>query len=275
MKRMVVFSDLDGTLLDHDTYDWSKAASALQLLKNRRIPVVLTSSKTQAELEVLRSDLGLSDPVVAENGAFVAVPGRYFRDSRPVARGTVTRDRLQQAFERIRTEGNFDCTGFYELGDNGIAAATGLSLPEANRANQRYASEPILWRDSPDRLLEFEEAMVRSGLRCVRGGRFVHLVGQTDKAQALADLVHAYRDKWSGDDVVSIALGDGPNDLEMLRAADIAVVIRGKHGQPMPLGDHRHVLRPRPPGPEGWAQAIQHILQVEMPATTTGTQDDG
>jgi ribonucleotide monophosphatase NagD (HAD superfamily) len=49
MPSPLVFTDLDGTLLDHDTYDWTPARDALDRLTRAGIPVVFTSSKTAAE----------------------------------------------------------------------------------------------------------------------------------------------------------------------------------------------------------------------------------
>ena len=54
---LVVFSDLDGTLLDHDTYAWDAAKPALTRLALLGCPVILTSSKTAAEITVLQADM--------------------------------------------------------------------------------------------------------------------------------------------------------------------------------------------------------------------------
>ena len=258
-KRKVVFTDLDGTLLDHDTYDWQPAAPVLEELKRRRIPVVLVSSKTLAELEEVRNELGLADPVIAENGAAFDVPDGYFPRPLEWQADAVDRATLQRHLDEIRDD--FDCVSFAELGTAGIAAATGLSPQQAMLANQREASEPILWNDTEQQLAEFTAAAAARGLRCTRGGRFVHLMGAVDKGDAVRKLCDAYRQRWPGVKVESIALGDGPNDLGMLMAADIAVVIRGKHGQPMPLDGHLRVLRPEAPGPEGWALAMRALLE--------------
>ena len=64
---LIVFSDLDGSLLDHDTYDWAPARPALEALRESGIPLVLVSSKTLAELDDYRRQLDLRHPVVAEN----------------------------------------------------------------------------------------------------------------------------------------------------------------------------------------------------------------
>lgn len=260
--RRVVFTDLDGTLLDHDTYDWKPAAGVLAELGQRDIPVVLVSSKTMPELECHRRSLALNGPVIAENGAVIDVPAGYF--AHPVTIDTVSPDRsvLQRHFHEIREAGDYDCVSFEELGDAGIAEATGLSAAGAALANRRQASEPIQWRDTEDRLTDFIAEAEARGLRCTRGGRFVHLMGTHDKADAMMTLCDAFREKWPNTFIESIALGDGPNDLGMLRAADVAVVIPGRHGVPMPLRGHERARVATDPGPVGWATAMRELLDT-------------
>jgi len=83
--QWLVFTDLDGTLLD-DGYQWEAARPALELLRAREIPVVLCTSKTRAEVLPLREDLGLRDPFIAENGGAAYIPRNYFPFALPTAR---------------------------------------------------------------------------------------------------------------------------------------------------------------------------------------------
>ncbi|MFK8014740.1 MAG: HAD-IIB family hydrolase [Gammaproteobacteria bacterium] len=262
VQPFVVFTDLDGTLLDHDTYDWRPAESTLQQLKRREIPVVLISSKTLAELAVYRQDIGFQDPVVAENGAAIDVPPDYFTLPCDFHKTVVSRDALQREFVELRRECDVSCSAFFELGTEGIVRATGLTPAQAELANQRDASEPVLWQDTPEALTTFCDRAEQAGLRCLRGGRFVHLMGQTDKVDAMTSLLAAYRQEWSSNSVTSVALGDSPNDLGMLQAADIAVVIPAHHDVAMDLPGHANVLRPSQRGPEGWRTAMQTILST-------------
>ena len=48
--HLIIFSDLDGTLLDHDDYRWQAADPALARLRAANIPLVLNSSKTVPEI---------------------------------------------------------------------------------------------------------------------------------------------------------------------------------------------------------------------------------
>ena len=76
----MVFSDLDGTLLDHDSYSFEAAKPALAALVERAIPVVPSTSKTLVELEKLSVEIGLS-------GAAIAVKWRRNQ----IADGTIDR----------------------------------------------------------------------------------------------------------------------------------------------------------------------------------------
>lgn len=259
-NKWLVFSDLDGSLLDHDTYDWQPAIPALDALRQRGIPLVLVSSKTLAELDDYRLQLDLQHPVVAENGAAMHIPEGYFSGDTTPLLATTTRSELQVVYENVKLEHAFTCEAFYELGVDGIIRETGLTEQQAMRANDRKASEPILWLDSEARALQFEQAMNARGLRCIKGGRFLHLMGDTGKEEAVRQLLHAYSAKWPGSQLTSVSLGDGPNDLGMLASTDIAVIIPGKHNHPMTLKSQNSILEPASPGPAGWNEAILTIL---------------
>jgi len=76
-SSLVVISDVDGCLLD-GRYSSDAASEALEALRARRIPLVLCSSKTSAELQALQERLGLGCPFICENGAEIYVPPGYF-----------------------------------------------------------------------------------------------------------------------------------------------------------------------------------------------------
>ncbi len=259
-NHLIVFSDLDGSLLDHDSYDWQAARPALEIIRDRDIPLVLVSSKTIAELDAYRAQLELRHPVVAENGAAMHIPDDYFPRSATFSSGAMRRAQLQLAYTEVKMANAFNCEAFYELGVAGIMRATGLTEQQAIHANERSASEPILWLDSDDRAAQFEQQMNVRGLRCIRGGRFLHLMGDTGKAAVVRELMDAYARKWPGKALTSVSLGDGPNDLGMLAMTDIAVIIPGKHEHRMNLQTENRILRPASPGPVGWNEAMLAVL---------------
>lgn len=69
-------------MVDINTAEYGKNTRKLiHLLKEKNIPLILTSAKTRLEQNKIRKDLGLSDPYIAENGGAVVIPKGYFSDS--------------------------------------------------------------------------------------------------------------------------------------------------------------------------------------------------
>ena len=77
-RRMIIITDLDGTLLHHRTYSFEEAKPALDLVRRQGIPLVICSSKTRAEIEVYRKRLDNNHPFISENGGGIYIPAGYF-----------------------------------------------------------------------------------------------------------------------------------------------------------------------------------------------------
>lgn len=258
-RRMVVFTDLDGTLLDHHSYRWQAAAQALEALRLGRIPLILNSSKTRAEITALRQELGNNDPFIIENGAAVVIPADYFQPGpEQVLTFSSPRSELLEVLTLLRAEGfrfrNFDATSVAEL-----ARLTGLSEEAAANARQRTATEPLLWEDTDEALEAFTRALAQRQLQLLKGGRFYHVMGHFDKADAMAHLLAQYRMLYPGETLVSVALGDSPNDLRMLEQADIPVIIKSVNPGELKLAK-KPAIYSREPGPAGWNDCILKIL---------------
>ena len=78
MKK-VIFTDLDGTLLDYDTYSFEEAVPAIKEAEDKKVPIVICTSKTRAEIEYWREKIGNNHPFVSENGGGIFIPKKYFR----------------------------------------------------------------------------------------------------------------------------------------------------------------------------------------------------
>ena len=264
---LVVYTDLDGTLLDHDTYSVQAALPALRRLKLLNIPVIPVTSKTLAELETLTVEIGLSGPCIAENGGLIACPPGYFQKSGELSgTGRYLVDNLSLDYpgilavlNRLRETHGFRFTGFSDLTAAQVAELTGLSESNAALARKRLSSEPLLWQDNAQAFQLFTGELEKLRYRCIKGGRFWHVMGQTDKATAIRRLNHYFEQNGlSG--FTSIALGDSPNDREMLETADIAVVIRRKDGSHLALPDGTAAVRTAGSGPEGWNEFVTAYL---------------
>jgi mannosyl-3-phosphoglycerate phosphatase len=269
-SKLLIFTDLDATLLDHN-YSWDAAAESLMDLRALGFPVVLNSSKTIAEMTQIADELGTAAPLVAENGALTAVPQESplapFFSTEPGDDGYCckllgkSRHEIVAAAHELRDRDGYAFAGFSDWVVEEVAGRTGLNRDAASRACQRLATEPIVWEDSEARWEAFADMLAEQGIRHLRGGRFIHLMGASDKAQGLVALAEVYRQAYPGVNWRTVALGDSPNDLQMLSAADIAVVIPNDHHDIELRPDAKTVIRPEAHGPLGWHEAMQVVLQ--------------
>jgi len=275
---LLVYTDLDGTLLDHDSYSFDAALPALRRLQQLGVPVVPVTSKTLAELDTLLTALDINGPCIAENGGLIALPPGYLDGElalQPVGRFEVRYLSLDYPaitaiLSALRRDFGFAFTGFADMDADKVAALTGLDAAAAQRARQRLCSEPLLWQDSAAAFDEFSRQLQDHGCTLTEGGRFFHVLGQTDKALAIERLNGwLLRAGFSG--FTSIALGDSPNDSLMLQSADIAVVIRRKDGSWLQLDTPGRKVATRASGPAGWNEFFAENLDKLM-STDTGTR---
>lgn len=267
---LLVITDLDGTLLDHHDYGFAPAQPVLAELDALGWPVVIDTSKTEAELEQLRPALGHGGPFVVENGSVLCVPeGAYAGRSRPrtpVAERTVLGAPyagIRRALERLRAERGHRFVGFGDVDDAEVARWTGLTLAEAAAARRRAASEPLLFEGDAGAFERFTADVEAAGLTVTRGGRFVHVMGKTDKGRAVPALRRGYGDAHPGERITTVGLGDGANDVPLLEACEVAVVIPRPDGGALSLPDHRRALTASRPGPAGWAEAMGALIERE------------
>ncbi|MFU2317417.1 mannosyl-3-phosphoglycerate phosphatase-related protein [Rahnella sp. PCH160] len=263
---LLIFTDLDGSLLDHHDYSWKPAQPWLDKLAAANVPLILTTSKTSAEVTVLQAALHLThQPFIAENGAIIHLPPAWQTSGQePVhVMGARYRD-IRQALVDLRQRYDFEFRGFGDVTAEQVAAWTGLSETDAQRAMQREASEPLVWFGNDLDFSHLQKCLSREGLALTRGGRFWHVMGtDAGKGQAVQWLSAQYRQQ-RGSPVASIGLGDGPNDLSMLEAVDYAVVIKGHHDHEMPLNprNNSQVFRTTEFGPHGWRQGLDHFITL-------------
>jgi len=70
----LIFTDLDGTLLDHYSYQADAALVAVRALQARQVPIVFNTSKTLEECESLATRLAIAAPFIVENGSAIYLP---------------------------------------------------------------------------------------------------------------------------------------------------------------------------------------------------------
>lgn len=267
-KPWLVVSDLDGTILDHWNYSAAAMTDTLQQLEARAIPVVFNTSKTAAELLPLRQRLKNHHPFIVENGSAIYLPQGYFSHS--IAEAEIAaqherivlgspREQLQQWLSTFEA-GSRDLVSFVDMSAAEVAELTGMDIADAALARQREFSEVVRWRGSDAARQRFRRAAAEAGFATLQGGRFLHLLGNSDKGVATQRLQEEYQ-KHYGKRPSLIVCGDGANDVEMLRVADLALIVRStNHDLPVVDRAKGRIMITHEPGPAGLALLFRELL---------------
>jgi len=270
MSRIVVLTDMDGTLLDHDSYSFRRALPTLDLLIRRNIPVVPVSSKTSAEMTRWMKHLYLKGPFICENGCGIVIPSDYFSEEVKGARkdGDVLKlslgsgiTAIRKALGEIALELGVNLRGYGNMSTDEISAVTGLKGEELISSIQREHDEPFLMDEDCD-FEALRSAAGKRGLTVLRGGRFYHLINHCDKGKASTILLDLYRQELG--EIKVIGLGDSHNDLDFLKVVDIPFVVQRPDGTYDPRIPEDAAERIPAIGPSGWRIAIERFLAGEV-----------
>lgn len=259
--KTIVFTDLDGTFLNHDNYSYQESEEALSVLSKKEIPLVFTTSKTKDEVEILQNKIGIKEPFIVENGAALFIPKNYqgldfsFLNQREeyfIFRLGVSYIEVVEFYNSFKEE--FGMFGFSDMTIAEVVKYTGLLEDEAKISIKRGFTEPFLLEDEL-MLKDLQTKAAQNGLKITKGGRFYHLIGENqDKGKAVEVCVQMFEDIFS-QKIKSIGLGDGQNDVPLLESVDVPIAIQNHEGAYVDISSKK-VQRSSYKGAKGWNEMI-------------------
>ena len=261
-EYLIIFSDLDGTLLDGEDYSFEKAKPALEAVKEKEIPLILCTSKTRSEVEFYQELINNSDPFVVENGGAIYIPQGYFSfsfdydyisgDYSVIELGTPYKT-LVKILNELKKKTGVALKGFSDMTTEEIATLCNLTPEQAAQAKRREYDEPFLILE-PEKSARVEQAIE---YQYTQGDRFYHIL-ESNKGKAVSILIDLFKKSNLG--VLSIGLGDRINDLPLLTEVDIPILVRLKNGKYDPEVSLPQLRYAEGVGPEGWNQAVLSFL---------------
>ena len=251
-----IVSDVDGTLMDH-SYDLTPAKETIKTLQRLSIPVILCTSKTAAEVKVIRNELNMKDPYIVENGAAI------YGESLKKVNGKIILGKKYESLEEILNliskEIDFNLIPLNNLDDKEATNLTGLKGKSLTLMRDRHWSMPFL---NPPSFLEKKIKIVckRFNVDIFKGNRMSHLLSiNSNKGKA----INALKNYTNNQNIKIIGLGDSPNDLPLLLNSDIRIVIPGIDGPNLNLLDQlkdlEFTLASEPNG-YGWRNEINKLI---------------
>jgi mannosyl-3-phosphoglycerate phosphatase len=294
-----VFTDIDGTLVDINTAEYGKETDKLiRLIKERNIPLILTSAKTRLEQNKIREDLGVSDPFIVENGGAIVIPKGYFpdyalrnikyplRETQETKNGDIDvnheivvelgkpADYIRAKLSDIRKKYSINFRGVADISVEELSNLASISREQAKRMAQRNYGETILQIQSED-IARFIKYVQEDGMKVIHGGRFFDVTVGTDKGIAVGILKKLFKDKFHNN-VTFFGIGDSTNDIPMLNLMDISILVQRQDSSWVDDGEIKmkhavdssrsrisssnKLIKVEGIGPNGWENAIHKII---------------
>jgi mannosyl-3-phosphoglycerate phosphatase len=291
-----VFTDIDGTLVDINTAEYGKETDKLiRLIKERNIPLILTSAKTRLEQNKIREDLGISDPFIVENGGAIVIPKGYFpdyalrdikyplRETQETKNGAIDvnheivvelgkpADYIRAKLSDIRKKYSINFRGVADISVEKLSNLALISREQAKRMAQRNYGETILQIQSED-IARFIKYVQEDGMKVIHGGRFFDVTVGTDKGIAVGILKKLFNDKFHNN-VTFFGIGDSTNDIPMLNLMDIPILVQREDSSWVDDGEIKmknavdssrissnKLIKIEGIGPNGWENAIHKII---------------
>ena len=225
--RVVVFTDLDGTLLN-EKYEFEDVMPIVARLLDLRVAMVFCSSKTRAEIEYYREKLCVNDPFISENGAAIFIPKGYFTlkhnytkqtDRYEIVELGIAYSTIREKLKRIRKNSADRIIGFGDMTAEEISKDSGLPLNLAELSKQREYTEPLIIQQGSVEL----NAVEKEGLHYTTGGKYFQLTGEHNKGKAVSILKELYAQE--SQKLITVGVGNHTNDIEMLTVVDMPFMV--------------------------------------------------
>ncbi len=273
--KYLIFTDLDGTLLDYDTYEWKGAEKSLNYLKKNNFPIIFITSKTFEETKLFREEMGLIDyPFAIENGGAVYFPKVYedFLDCKyKVSKDGFCKVEIGMHINNIlpllreaskRYEVNVKT--IFDFSDEEFERILNLKGEIVKKVKEREYDIPFVLKSNESDKEEFFKELKAFGLKIIKGGRFYHLSGEYDKGMAAEIIYKFYRNFYKNSDLKTIGLGDSENDLPMLKFVEIPVLVRKKSGvySEEIKKEIKDIFLTKKPAPEGWNEIFEKLFLI-------------
>ena len=256
--KILIFTDLDGSLLHRDTFKFDEIKDYLKILLSQGIFIIPNTSKTEKEILEFNNELGSDLPYISENGA--AINGLNLLNSNLPKELILSRekDNLIKIFENsMPVNLQNKCKWLSEMDKNKQSLIFGLGDEKLKMALDRKYTIPFLFEGNRSEKNELFRVLKSENLAAQEGGRVINLTDKVNKAKALNVFVRFF--KKNNKNVKTIAVGDNYNDLDMLKTSDFpCLVFNDKFTlDEIPINN---ITITNKPSPEGWADVIKKAL---------------
>ena len=259
-KQIIIFTDLDGSLLNKDTFMFDEIEDYFRELISKGIKIIPNSSKTKAELSDLNKQYNLDLSFIAENGS--SIYGLNLIHKNLPERISLSRsaDQIYEIYnENVSSDLKKKITFIMKLKSKEQNEIFGLPLNKMMLAIKRDHSIPIQFNGTEIEKNEFVKIINDSGLTVQTGGRVMNICDNVNKSEAMSKTIELIN-KEIDNELITIGVGDNQNDIDMLKKSDYACLVKNNSFDSS-LVNIDNLIKSTEPSPKGWADVIKTAIQ--------------
>ena len=259
-KKIIIFTDLDGTLLDKETFKFDIIKDYLKELISNDIIIILNSSKTESELLDFNKQNYLNLSFISENGSSIHGLNKINQNLPKKVIISRPKNEIQKIYEKnISLDLKNKITHILELTIEEQKKIFGLPSDKLYLATKRKHSIPILFKGTDIDKNNFFKVINNIGLSAQSGGRIINICDDTNKSKAMTKTLQLIGEELNNG-IITIGVGDNENDIEMLKHVDFPCLVKNEDFDSS-LINIDNLIKSTEPSPKGWADVIKTAIQ--------------
>ena len=274
---LLIFTDIDGTFIDNDTFDKGLNAETVSELEQAQHLVVLNTSKTFDEVNYFQKKIKTSLSFICETGGGIYLANDKLRtteSSRGAYQVLYESRKINEYKDQIQFEINKnyreDLTFFDNLSVEEQSSLSGLSGHDLELASRRDFSILFKWKSTKSKYDEFTLFLKKFKLNLITGGRFSHICSEHDKGRATKLFIDKTKKFFKNSNIVTVAIGDSKNDFEMLNVVDFPCVVKSPNNHLLQDSlNSKNITFSEHEAPTGWTECIQKVITKIKSSETT------
>ena len=263
-SQILIFTDLDGSLLDHNNFEFREIQNfILKCIKNG-IKIIPNTSKTKIEIQVFIDQLGQNLPFIVENGAAIhnlnLIHSKIKINDNSLVFSRSLSEILKQFKKNIPMDFQKRCMFLKDMTSTEQMKILGLNKKYLPFALNRDYSMPLVFDGSREIINEFTRHLKKIGMKLHEGGRIYNICDDCSKGKAMTTLIEMLKNEFKCK-THTIVVGDSPNDISMLNVCDQPCVIPLPNKKNLSFLKDQKLIRATQTAPKGWEEVVRASLK--------------
>ena len=263
-KTIVIFTDLDETLLKENKYHYNILNSFIKKLLKFGFIIIPVTSKTYLEVIDTLTHIKYKLPFSVENGAAYYLPIKNTKDyiykkilnpyavNKTIIRKILNKNIFKNYLQNIKFIENLPSIDQKKI--------TKLNNKQLENFNSRQYSLPVLLNGDKYFKKNFEASLLKYNLKVIFGGKLNNISGLHSKLNSLNFFTNQYKKKLRTKKIITISLGDHQNDTEILNYSNYSGIIKNETYKVINLKKKNNIFRSFTSAPYGWVEVLKKII---------------